>query len=143
MLYTASPLLLCNAEQFSYSFLHALSYQPRYLSNIAVSLITVAVKLKQYSDLWACLHHIDGSVGMSADLLEQMQTVLNSVKTRDDTELQEANITLQTLAGYADVLVKALQGKRSRSERDAVLSAADELLLQTPVNTWEAGFQNL
>ena len=158
ILYSDKPELLCKTEHLSYPFLHALSYKPRCVADLAVDLVAVAARLGQTAELWSCLQHLDNTVGNSGDVKEQFAFILGKVKLRIDKTMQRlktdtnsrmemellcSTATLQTLAGYAEVLAKALQGKRSRNERDTVLSAADELLLQTPVNTWEAGFQNL
>ena len=126
---------MCRASHFSYSFLHALSYELQALRLLAVDLITVAVHLDQTSELWACLHRINGTVGASGDLQEEMQAVLRRVKGRDSAELQAAAVSLQTLAEYAQILVH-IQQSQSAKQRSALSAAVERMLSDSPVAQW-------
>lgn len=101
----------------------------------------MAVHLDQTSELWACLFRINGTVGASVGLQEEMQVVLRRVKGRDSAELQAAAVSLQTLAEYAQILVH-IQQRQSAQQRSALSAAVERMLSSLPVAQWADWFAN-
>ena len=136
--------MLSKAQHFRYSFLHGLSYDAHFLNHSMVSLITVAVQLDQYEDLYSRLREIDGSVGRSHEQRQQLDTILNHVLDRDSVELIDQQIKLQDLSEFAQIVTEALSQCGGTTEAEhAVLEQVRHLLAEGPVAEWKRAFARM
>jgi hypothetical protein len=135
------PTLLCKPLHFRYSFLHALSYDAHFLTDCMVSLVTVAVLLEQYDDLYIRLQEIDIGLGRSQEQQQQLEVILDHVVHRDPAELLQHNIKLQDLASYAVAAAEAVVGFRGKADGEQrVVERVNQLLGEAPVAEWATGF---
>jgi hypothetical protein len=141
---TGQPMLLCKAEHFRYSFLHALSYDAHFLTDCMVALVTVAVKLEQYDDLYVRLNEVDFGLGRSQEKQQQLEVILHHVVDRDSGELVENRLLLQDLSTFANQAMEALSSFRGKAESErVVIEKVRRLLMEEPVADWVEGFKNL
>lgn len=142
----SKDFMLCKAAHFRYSFLHALSYDAHFLTDLMVSLITVAVKVQQFENLYMVLHQIDFEIGRSQEKQHQLEVILDCVIRRDYDELAAAGVKLEDLCAFASQAANALSSVRGQCQGDAergVIERVIMLLEQGAVETWKEGFATL
>ena len=120
--------VLSSAEHFSYSFLHALSFEAHYLNHLLVLIVIVAIKLGEYTNLYATLKEFEFTFGCSEDKTQQLEVVLRFVIYRDNYELAENHIKLRELAGFADVAAAAFAAVRGQAEEERQARKREKVL---------------
>lgn len=136
--------VLSSAEHFSYSFLHALSFEAHYLNHLLVLIVIVAIKLGEYTNLYATLKEFEFTFGCSEDKTQQLEVVLRFVIYRDNYELAENHIKLRELAGFADVAAAAFAAVRGQAEEERqVAESVRRVLSSEPVPRWRRAFRKI
>lgn len=136
--------VLSCADHFSYSFLHALSFEAHYLSHLLVLIAIVAIKLGEYTSLYAVLKEWEFGFGCSEEKTQQLEVVLRFVVYRDNYELAENHIRLRDLAGFAEVATTAFAAVRGQAEEERqVAEAVRRVLSAEPVPRWRRAFRKI
>jgi hypothetical protein len=137
--------MLCKPQHFQYSFLHALSYDAHYLTDFLVFIIAVAVKLDEYTDLYAKLQKLDFELGRSQEKQQQLDIILRHVIARDAKELIDNRLCLADLMHFANCATEVMNHARNTEgvyEQDTAMEV-DQILSCDPVDTWRASFNAL
>lgn len=136
--------MMSRAEHFSYSFLHALSFDAHYLNHLLVLIVIVAIKLDEFTSLHAIFKEWELSFGCSEDKTQQLEVVLRFVVYRDNHELSENHIRLCELAGFAEVAATAFSAVRGQAEEERqVAEAVRRVLSAEPVPRWRRAFRKM
>lgn len=133
--------MLCKAEHFRYSFLHALAYDAHYLSNLFIAVVITVTKLEEYDSLYSKFHDLDFDMGLSQEKQQQLSTVLEYVINRDSSELVRHGIVLQDIRNFVHDVTNKMNEVRGQADlKRALVERVRKILTAESVGTWRRSF---